>query len=356
MRLCIVVCVTALLGLLTLPAAHAQRLFVGLEGSPIQPTKSSDLSGFPEVTWTNHFSFDVSGAAATPEGLLYLCNGAFTTRLYSSTLAGPPQQLCTISVDAHALAYGRGTLWGFSNYADPKGIYAIDPATGVATLVLDVYTGTSFRFFGLDYNSVDDKLYGYTEYGVSGLYRIDIDTGEMTFIASPIPASNSQGRALAVGNNTVYIAATRGDESIPLFAYDLSQGVGGQWVGFTQPYPNHHSTGGATWIPDPMAGVGGPRSFDAGPQLRFETIRPNPASSAAEMVFHQGVRGPLRLEVLDAAGRQVVAVAAGEFEAGRHVIRWDGRDRAGLEVAAGAYFARVSSGGEAATRTILVVR
>ncbi|GAF95546.1 unnamed protein product, partial [marine sediment metagenome] len=41
----------------------------------------------------------------------------------------PPQHLATISEDMSALAYGRGTLWGYSNYADPKGIYAIDPTT-----------------------------------------------------------------------------------------------------------------------------------------------------------------------------------------------------------------------------------
>jgi hypothetical protein len=352
MRLIIV----ALLGILALQPVHAQRLFVGLETSPVQWTKSSDLSGFPNVTWSNHFFLDVSGAAATPDGRLYLCNGAFTTHLYQSTLAGPPQHLCVISVDISALAYGRNTLWGYSNYADPKGIYAIDPITGAATLVLDVYTGTGYRFFGLDYNPVDDKLYGYTEYGVSGLYRIDIDTGVMTFIASPIPAANSQGRALAVGNNTVYVAATRGDENIPLFAYDLAQGIGGQWVGFTNPYPDQHATGGATWIPDPMAGAGGPQSLEMTPRLRLEAIRPNPASGAAELVFHQVVHGPARIDVLDATGRQVAVIVTGELNAGRHVIRWDGRDRSGAQVAAGAYFARVSAGGDAATGTVRVVR
>ncbi len=347
-------CIVALLFLLALAPAHAQRLFVGLETTPAQWTKSSDLSGFPNVTWANHFFFEVSGAAATPDGRLYLCNGAFTTHLYQSTLLGPPQQLSTISVDIHALAYGRNTLWGYSNFAEPKGIYAIDPTTGAATLVLDIYTGTGFRFFGLDYNTVDDKLYGYTEYGVSGLYSIDIDTGEMTFIVGPIPAANSQGRALAVGNNTVYVAATRGDENIPLYAYDLTQGTGGQWVGFTQPYPTQHATGGATWIPDPAASVGERSATE--PRLRLERVWPNPASGSAELLFKQASAGPVRLEILDAAGRLVAALAAGDQAAGEHVLRWDGRDRSGTQAPAGAYYARLSTGGEAATRTILIVR
>ncbi|UCD75654.1 MAG: hypothetical protein JSV91_01810, partial [Phycisphaerales bacterium] len=144
-----------------------------------------------------------------------------------------------------------GSLFGYSNYADPKGIYQIDTTTGACTLVLDVYTDTGFRFFALDYNPVDDLFYGYTEYGDSGLYSINIDTGVMDKLADTIPASNGQGRGMAVGNNTVYLTATRGDDGIGFFAYDLAQGLRGDWVEFTNAYPDHHSTGGAAWIPDP---------------------------------------------------------------------------------------------------------
>ncbi|MEA2097202.1 MAG: hypothetical protein U9P73_10995, partial [Candidatus Cloacimonadota bacterium] len=234
--------------------ASAGTLFVGLEGST-PPTYSSDLSGFPAINWTAHYNFDVSGAAAAPEGILYLCNGSFTTHLYEATPSTTPQQICTISEDMHSLAYGRDTLWGFSNYADPKGIYSIDTTTGVATLELDVYTGYGFRFFALDYNPVDDLFYGYTEYGASGLYSIDIDTGEMIQLTGSIPASNGQGRGMAVGNNTVYLTATRGDDGIPYFAYDIVQGVGGDWVEFPNPYPAYHSTGGAAFIPDPVTTI-----------------------------------------------------------------------------------------------------
>ena len=234
--------------------ASAGTLFVGLEGSE-PPTFSTDMSGFPNVTWTPHYSFDVSGAAASPEGILYLCNGAFTTHLYEATLSTTPQQICTISEDMSSLAYGRDTLWGFSNYASPKGIYSIDTTTGAATLELDVYTGYGFRFFALDYNPVDDLFYGYTEYGASGLYSIDIDTGEMIQLTGSIPASNGQGRGMAVGNNTVYLTATRGDDGISYFAYDISQGAGGDWVEFPNPYPAYHSTGGAAFIPDPITTI-----------------------------------------------------------------------------------------------------
>ncbi|MBU0617429.1 MAG: hypothetical protein KKI02_06915 [Planctomycetes bacterium] len=245
-----VICLLCVIGLASVAGAE---LFVGLEGSS-PATKSSDLSGFPDVTWDNHFAFDVSGAAAAPDRTLYLCNGAFTTQLYRSTDFGTPVLLATLSEDIHAMAFGRGNLYGYSNYASVKGIYQIDTTSGACTLVLDVYTGTSFRFFALGYNPADDLFYGYTEYGDSGLYSINIDTGVMTKIVDTIPASNGQGRGLAVGHNTVYLTATRGDDGIPYFAYDLSQGPNGTWVPFTQPYPQYHSTGGAAWIPVPCPG------------------------------------------------------------------------------------------------------
>ena len=229
------------------------QLYVGIETGSAQPMRVSDLSGFPVVTWSNFHAIEVSGAAATPDGTLYVCSGAFTTNLYRILPGGNPVFMSQIDKDMSALAFGRGQLYGYSNYADPKGIYQINPATGATTLAVDVYTSTGFRFFAMDYNPVDDLMYGYTEYGVTGLYSINLDTGEMLKIASPFQASNTQGRGMAVGNNTVYVTATRGDDGIPFFAYDLSQGTDGNWVGFNNAYPDSHSTGGAAWVGSPCA-------------------------------------------------------------------------------------------------------
>ena len=226
--------------------AHAQ-IFVGLEGgSP--PTRTSDLAGFPTVSYSPGVSFDVSGAAGRGDGSVYLCNGAFTTVLYEHDFTGSPGRLVTIDRDIHALAYDGQTLYGYSNFSTPKGIYSIDPATGATELVYDIHTGTSFRFFALDYNAADGLLYGYTEYGDTGLWAIDTDAQEMTKIVDPYPAANTQGRAMAIGNNTVYMLSTRGADGVPAFAYDLSQGTGGTWTAFTNPYTDSNATGGAAWL------------------------------------------------------------------------------------------------------------
>ncbi len=321
-------------------------LFVGLEGSA-PPTHSSDLSGFPNVTWDNHYSFDVSGAAATPDGLLYLCNGAFTTRLYEATLEDSPTLLSTISVDISGMAYGRDTLYGFSNYATPKGIYSIEPATGQATLVLDVYTGYSFRFFALGYNPLDDLLYGYTEYGDYGLYSINIDTGEMIKLVGPIPASNGQGRGLAVGNNTVYLTATRGDDDIPFFAYDLAQGVGGEWVGFTQAYPAYHSTGGAAWIPSATA-VG--EGDTPGATIRMSAF-PNPFNPKTSIRVDMEKAGLLELAVYSVDGQKVATIFEGQAAAGSCEFAWDGKD-----APSGVYQLRMIAGGQAESLKLVLLK
>jgi len=335
----------------------AGTLFVGLEGSSA-PTQTSDLTGCPNISWTPGFSFDVSGAASLPSGEVYLCNGSFTTHLYKVDMVGhPPVLQSTISVDIHGLAFGRNTLYGFSNYAATKGIYSIDPTSGQATLVVDVYTGYGFRFFAMDYNPVDDLLYGYTEYGDTGLYSINIDTGEMIEIVDPFPASNSSGRAMAVGNNTVYILATRGDDDIDGYSYDLTQGIGGQWVAFTNPYPQHHSTGGAAFIHDLLSETEemGLKTPEAPAHLM--AAQPNPFNPMTKIHFELKDPGTLQLNIYHLAGRESrvmrdgVTVPAGPGEA-----IWDGRDDTGQAMPSGTYLYRLGVGPFSQTRRMALIR
>lgn len=339
---------------LTLLAAPlpAQRLFVGLESATLL-TRSSDLAGFPNVTWTNHFPFEVNGAAATPEGVIYLCNGPFTTHLYTSTLAGPPQFVTNVSVDIHGMGYGDGRLYGFSNFTSPMGIYEINPTTGLATLAVSTAT-QGFRFFGLDFNPDDGLLYGYTEYGVGGLYSIDPASGEMVRFVSYPPGVNGQGRALAVGNNTVYLLATRGDEGEPCFAYDLDQGVGGSWTPFTNPYPTQHATGGACWIPAP-ADV--PDQGDIVPtRPRLWISGPNPTTSGTAFLYELPRPGSPRIDLFDAAGRWVTSLTGGLADGGVQRVAWNGTDFAGRPVDSGSYLARLRDTSDTGGVRILIVR
>jgi hypothetical protein len=340
---------------ITVTPASAQKLFVGLEVADLA-TRTSTLANFPNVTWTPGFVFEVSGAAATPEGTLYLCNGPFTTHLYTSTLAGPPELACTISVDISGLGYGNGKLYGFSNYASPMGIYEINTHTGLATLRLDT-SSQGFRFFALDFNTTDGLLYGYTEYGVSGLYSINIETGVMTRIVGSPPNVNGQGRGLAVGNNTVYLTCTRGDEGEGCFAYNLAQGPNGAWTSFTNAFTHDHATGGATWIPaSPTSGAepGTPASAPLADGIL--RVTPNPFTGSTTATFAMPAGGLGGLEVFDLAGRLVATRRTGLAEAGLARVSWDGRDDAGMSVAPGVYFLRPQGGSDQPASRVILVR
>jgi len=233
------------------PPAATRPLFVGVQYGSL-PTRTTDLSGFPNVQWISGFVFELNGAAGRPDGALYLSSGDFNTKLYLSPIEGPPIFLCNLEEYVSGLAYGRGRLFGFANYASPMGIYEINPATGDMSLL--VATG-NYRFFALDYNPADGLLYGYTEYGSpTGLYSIDIDTGQMTHVASSVPAPNSAARGLACGYNKVYAVTVYGDAGYPMYMYDLAQGPGGTWVPMTHPYPESHATSGAAFAPGPVPG------------------------------------------------------------------------------------------------------
>lgn len=89
--------------------------------------------------------------------------------------------------------------------------------------------------------------------------------------------------------------------------------------------------------------------------LAFALARPtpNPSGGAALLTFSLPQAGSARVEVLDASGRRI-AQTSGEFSAGRHSWRWDGRLADGTRARAGLYFVRLTSG--MGTRTQRMVR
>ncbi len=229
--------------------AHAQ-LFVG-QSDPTVMAKTGNVSALPNVSYTNDFLFDVQGAARGPGNKVYLCNGFFTTQLYEWNQTGAPLPTVIVGVSGgvYGLGYVNGKLYGFANYANPMGIYEINPLTGAGTLAVDTST-QGFRYFALDGNDADGMLYGYTEYGApTGLYRIDPVSGVQTHIAGDPPGGYGICRGMACGNNTAFLVATHPTDTF--YAYDLSQGAGGTYVAFPNPYPTSQNGGGA-WLGPPF--------------------------------------------------------------------------------------------------------
>ena len=87
-----------------------------------------------------------------------------------------------------------------------------------------------------------------------------------------------------------------------------------------------------------IVGINDPDQVKAG----FLGIAPNPAVDQTRIQFQTVETGPVSLDLLDASGRTVARLLAGERVAGTHAITW----QRGAGFAAGVYFLRLQSGGQ----------
>jgi hypothetical protein len=101
---------------------------------------------------------------------------------------------------------------------------------------------------------------------------------------------------------------------------------------------------GAVAVGDDPAGEGIPAAAFLGP------VAPNPARRGEAAAIAFGVPAgagetPVRLEVVDARGRVVRTLVAGNLPPGRHLRRWGGEDDRGARAGAGVYFVHLAMPG-----------
>jgi hypothetical protein len=92
--------------------------------------------------------------------------------------------------------------------------------------------------------------------------------------------------------------------------------------------------------------------------FRLDSARPNPFSTTVSIDFSipAGSHDRVEIRVFNVHGQAVRTLVDGVRLAGRHDVRWDGRDDTGARVAAGTYFYRMSAGPYEATRKIVYTR
>ncbi len=90
-----------------------------------------------------------------------------------------------------------------------------------------------------------------------------------------------------------------------------------------------------------------PRAF------RLEQNYPNPFNPETSMRYELPHDGNIMLAVFDLNGRRIALLESGLKTAGRHFIRWNGRDSAGNRVPSGVYFYRLEATSPAGTMTTL---
>ena len=92
------------------------------------------------------------------------------------------------------------------------------------------------------------------------------------------------------------------------------------------------------------------------PTLSLEGAWPNPTQGEARIRFALQRPSRVRRDVEDISGRRVRVLVDGEFGAGPHESRWDGRDSSGSPAATGVYVCRAGDGASASQIKLTLVR
>jgi hypothetical protein len=91
--------------------------------------------------------------------------------------------------------------------------------------------------------------------------------------------------------------------------------------------------------------------------LALEDPVPNPSGGACRLTFQAPAGAPLRLRVLDVAGRTVATLVDGPSGTdAKRTLTWSGRDARGRPVASGVYIVRLDAGGRELTRKLVRLR
>ena len=91
--------------------------------------------------------------------------------------------------------------------------------------------------------------------------------------------------------------------------------------------------------------------------LTLSPARPNPLTGAGTAIsFGLTREGSVSLNVFDATGRRVAALAGGSYPEGFHTVVWDGRRQDGSRAPAGIYFYRLVTPEGSRSQRLMVLR
>lgn len=153
------------------------------------------------------------------------------------------------------------------------------------------------------------------------------------------------GAAVGVEGGGIRLAGTAGEAGV-VGRSELAGLV--LLEGFWHPGLGHVSAVG----PDPQDPAAGGAAF----ANALAANHPNPFSGGTVLAFSVGRPAQVTLDIHDLAGRRVRRLVGQAMPAGRHDLRWDGRDDRGAPLASGLYHARLSIDDWTDTRRLLLVR
>lgn len=145
---------------------------------------------------------------------------------------------------------------------------------------------------------------------------------------------------ISVGDLKSFLQATADDE-----------GVSG-----ADPFYGHGFVNAHRAVTEPLSLTSDPGVESVTPPAGVElSIAHKSGSRIPQITFATHKAGPVRVDLFDLAGRQVVTLYNGVAAAGRTTVTWNGRGSRGQELSGGAYFARVKADGAQAVRKMILL-
>lgn len=94
----------------------------------------------------------------------------------------------------------------------------------------------------------------------------------------------------------------------------------------------------------------------AGSVFALQPAAPNPFHAATTIAYALPASGPVDLAIYDVAGRKILSLVDDVRPAGRHAVRWNGRNAEGRAVAAGVYLYRLRVGSQVKQERMVLLR
>ncbi len=83
---------------------------------------------------------------------------------------------------------------------------------------------------------------------------------------------------------------------------------------------------------------------------------PNPFNYCTEIRFATGEPSHIKIDILDIAGRKVTTLADNTYPSGNHLIKWDGNNSSGKQVASGTYLYRLKTENKEIIKKMLLLK
>jgi flagellar hook assembly protein FlgD len=83
---------------------------------------------------------------------------------------------------------------------------------------------------------------------------------------------------------------------------------------------------------------------------------PNPFRDETNITFELSQKENVLLKVYDLQGRKVAGLLNKTMPAGKHAVKWNGSNDAGINVANGSYILKIETGNKSETRKVILER